>query len=67
MDTKANKSDIQTINSQMDTNTSDILRNKHLTNVLSLGVKNDGSKDCTEIIHNALANGEPLYFHLSIK
>ena len=47
---------------QNQTTTSDILRNKHLTNVLSLGVKNDGSIDCTEIIHNALANGEPLYF-----
>ena len=62
MDTKANKSDIKTINSQLDTKTNEILKNKHLTNVLSLGVKNEGSKDCTEIIHNALANGESLYF-----
>ena len=38
------------------------LENKHLVNVLSLGVKNDGSVDCTDIIHKALAEGKSLYF-----
>ena len=33
-----------------------------LTNVLSLGVKNDKSVDCTDIIHKALADGKALYF-----
>ena len=38
------------------------LENKHLVNVLSLGVKNDGSVDCTDIIHKALAEGKSLFF-----
>ena len=57
-----NTNNIENITSQLDTNTDKILENKHLVNVLSLGVKNDGSVDCTDIIHKALAEGKPLYF-----
>lgn len=38
------------------------LKNSSLTNVLSLGAKNDGSVDCTEIINNALLEGKSLFF-----
>lgn len=48
--------------SQLDTNKNEIIENKHLVNVLSLGVKNDGSVDCTQIIHKALSEGKSLYF-----
>ena len=57
-----NTNNIGNITSQLETNTNKILENKHLVNVLSLGVKNDGSIDCTHIIHKALAEGKPLYF-----
>lgn len=39
-----------------------ILENKYLINVLSLGVKNDGTVDCTDIIHKALSEGKSLFF-----
>ena len=45
--------DIKTINLHLTTNTQQINENKQLINVLSLGVKNDGSIDCTDIIHQA--------------
>ena len=45
--------DIKTIKSQMETNTQQVNENKQMINVLSLGVKNDGSIDCTDIIHQA--------------
>ena len=32
------------------------------TNVLTLGVKNDGTEDCTIIINDALSEGKSLYF-----
>lgn len=50
------------VDSQLEHNTNEIIENKHLVNVLSLGVKNDGSVDCTHIIHKALAEGKSLYF-----
>ena len=50
------------IKEQLEHNTNEIIENKHLVNVLSLGVKNDGSVDCTHIIHKALAEGKSLYF-----
>ena len=53
---------INNFSSQLDTNTNKIIENKHLVNVLSLGVKNDGSVDCTHIIHKALVEGKSLYF-----
>lgn len=50
------------LDSQFKDSEKQILENKYLTNVLSLGVKNDGTVDCTDIIHKALSEGKSLFF-----